>query len=159
MTFSRRPLKKAGADLKPVGEVVSDRVWRAMIDTSSLLSELGIGHALVGGLAVGAHGWPRATKDVDFLVDATLSIRDDERHLQSAIDNAETSEGVPVAPVEAIVYMKLASPRSKDRMDVIELIRAGLDVEKVRQYIDRVAPQLSDRFAEAVKTAVSEEDE
>ena len=24
---------------------------------------------LVGGLAVGAHGWPRATKDVDFLVD------------------------------------------------------------------------------------------
>ena len=124
MTFSRRPLKKPGADLKPVGEVVSDRVWRAMVDASSLLTELGIGHALVGGLAVGAHGWPRATKDVDFLVDDTawqktesglvvlrsgmpvqahgvpvdtLSIRDDERHLQSAIDDAETSEGVPVA--------------------------------------------------------------
>lgn len=123
-----------------------------MIDSSALLSTLGVRHALVGDLAVGAHGWPRATTGVDFLVDETawkktegglvvmrsglpveahgvpvdtLSIRDDEKHLQTAIDGAETSEGVPVAPAEAIVYMKLASPRSKDRQDVIELVRAG----------------------------------
>ena len=184
MTFSRRPLKRPGADLKPVGEVVSDRVWRAMLDSSALLAKLGVGHALVGGLAVGAHGWPRATKDVDFLVDDsawektdgglvvmraglpvqahgvpvdTLSIRDDERHLQGAIDAPETSEGVPVAPVEAVVYMKLASPRSRDRQDVIELVRAGIDVERVRNYLDRFAPQLRDAFEEALKTVASEE--
>lgn len=186
MTFSRRPLKKPGADLKPVSEVVSDRVWRAMIDSSALLSKLGIRHALVGGLAVGAHGWPRATRDVDFLVDDTawhktegglvvmraglpvqahgvpvdtLSIRDDEKHLQAAIDGAETSEGVPVAPVEAIVYMKLASPRSKDRQDVIELVRAGIDVAKVSGHLDRFAPQVRERLEEAVTIARSEEEE
>ena len=185
VTFSRRPMRPHGADLKSVGEVVSERVWRAMIDSSALLTKLGVGHALVGGLAVGAHGWPRATKDVDFLVDDsawqktdgglvvmrsglpvqahgvavdTLSIRDDERHLQAAIDDAERSEGVPVAPVEAVVYMKLASPRSRDRQDVIELVRAGVDVSKVRHYLDRHAPHLRDRFDEAVKTAESEEE-
>jgi hypothetical protein len=52
-----------------VAEVVSDRIWRAMVDGSAALSQLGVGHALVGALAVGAHGWPRATGDVDFLVD------------------------------------------------------------------------------------------
>ncbi len=185
MSFSRRPRKRPGADLKPVSEVVSDRVWRAMIDSSSLLTKLGVGHALVGGLAVGAHGWPRATKDVDFLVDDTawqktdsgvvvmrtglpvqahgvpvdtLSIRDDEKHLQAAIDSAERSEGVPVAPVEAVVYMKLASPRSRDHQDVIELVRAGIDVEKVRRYLERHAPYLGDGFDEAVKTAAREEE-
>ena len=185
VTFSRRPLRRQGADLKPVGEVVSERVWRAMIDSSALLSKLGVGHALVGGLAVGAHGWPRATKDVDFLVDDsawqktdgglvvmrsglpvqahgvavdTLSIRDDESHLQAAIDAAERTEGVPVAPVEAVVYMKLASPRSRDRQDVIELVRAGLDVSSVRHYLDRHAPHLRGRFDEAVQTAESEDE-
>ena len=40
------------------------------LDTSRRLSDLGIPHALIGGLAVGIHGHPRATKDADFLVGA-----------------------------------------------------------------------------------------
>lgn len=185
VTFSRRPPKKPGADLKPVATIVSERVWKAMIDSSSLLSTLGVKHVLVGGLAVGAHGWPRATKDVNFLVDDsawqktdsgvvvmrsglpveahgvavdTLSIRDDEKHLYDAISSAEISEGVPVAPVEAIVYMKLASPRSRDRQDVIELVRAGIERKRVREYLDRNAPQLRERFEESIRTAESEEE-
>lgn len=177
-------MKRPGADLKPVAEVVSAGVWRAMIDGSSLLTSLGIRHALVGGLAVGAHGWPRATRHVDFLVDDsawlkteaglvvmraglpieahgvpidTLSIREDEKHLESAITSAEVSEGVPVAPVEAVVYMKLASPRAKDRVDVIELIKAGLDRDRVRRYLEAFAPQMKERFESAVQTAESEE--
>jgi hypothetical protein len=35
---------------------------------SRTLTALGIPHALIGGLAVGVYGHPRATKDVDFLV-------------------------------------------------------------------------------------------
>ncbi len=185
VTFSRRSPKERGADLKPVAEVVSDRVWQAMIDASALLSSLGVKHALVGGLAVGAHGWPRTTKDVDFLVDDsawlktdaglvvmraglpveahgvpvdTLSIRDDERHLQEAIERAQTSEGVPVAPIEALVYMKLTSPRSKDRQDVVELAKAGIDLDTVRTYLDRHAPKTRARFEEAVETARREEE-
>ena len=47
--------------------------------------------------------------------------------------------------------MKLASPRSRDRHDVIELVRAGIDVEKVRHYLDRYAPQLRDGLEEAFR--------
>jgi hypothetical protein len=40
-----------------------------MVDASALLGQLGVKHALVGGLAIGAYGYVRATKGVDFLVD------------------------------------------------------------------------------------------
>ncbi len=185
MTFSRGRQRRAGADLKPVAEVVSDRVWKAMVDSSHALNELGVGHALVGALAVGAHGWPRATKDVVFLVDDsawiktaaglvvmraglpveahgvavdTLSVRDDERHLLAAIQAPEISEGVPVAPVEVVFYLKLVSPRSRDRLDLIELVRAGVGVQSVRDYLDRHAPALRAKFDDIVQTAEAEED-
>ncbi len=185
LTFFRKPPRSYGADLKPVGEVVSERVWRAMIDSSALLHQLGIRHILVGGLAVGAHGYPRVTKSVDFLVDDSawtqiegglvvmraglpvqahgvavdaLSIGDDEHHLLAALDAAELSEGVPVAPVEALVYTKLVSRRSKDLQDVVELVRAGLDVDKVRGYLERHAGALRSRFEQAVEIAEREEE-
>jgi hypothetical protein len=47
---------------------VSERVIAAMRAASALLSKHGVRHALVGGLAVGAWGWPRATSDVDFMI-------------------------------------------------------------------------------------------
>jgi hypothetical protein len=184
ITFSRGRAKRSGADLKPVAEVVSDRVWKAMIDSSRALDALGIRHALVGALAVGAYGWPRATKDVDFLVDDsawikteaglvvmraglpveahgvavdTLSIRDDEKHLLVALQASEVSEGVPVAPVEAVVYLKLVSPRAKDRLDLVELVRAGIDVKQVRTYLEQHAPHLGAKFEEIVRMALEEE--
>lgn len=185
MTFFRQPPHRAGADLGPVADVVSDKVWRAMHDASAALRELGVKHALVGGLAVGAHGWPRATKDVDFIVDDsawiktdaglvmmraglpvqahgvavdTLSVRDDERHLLGAIEAPDVSDGVPIAPVEAIVYMKLSSPRSKDRQDVIELVRAGADVSALRAYLGVNAPHLLPKLDDVVKTVEAEEE-
>ena len=170
--------------MKPVADAVSEKVWRAMIDASRTLSSLGIGHALVGGLAIGAYGWPRATRDVDFLVDDgawsksesgvvilragipveahgisidTISVRDDERHLLAAIVRAEISEGIPVIAVEALVYLKLASPRSQDRQDVLNLVGAGLDLDRVRRYLDANAPKLSEKFEAIVRTARQEE--
>jgi hypothetical protein len=155
-----------------------------MIDASRALDELGVGHALVGALAVGAHGWPRATKGVDFLVDDsawiktaaglvvmragmpveahgvavdTLSIRDEEKHLLAAIETPDVSEGVPVAPVEAVIYLKLVSPRSKDRLDLVELVRAGVDLPEVRAYLDRYAPTLRAKFEDIVQSAEEED--
>lgn len=184
MTFSRVREGPEGPDLKPVADAVSEKVWRAMIDASKTLHSLGIRHALVGGLAVGAHGWPRATRDVDFLVDDgawsksesgvvilragipveahgisidTISVRDDERHLLSAIETAAISEGIPVLPVDALVYLKLASPRSQDRQDVLNLVGAGLDLDRVRRYLDANAPKLREKFEAIARTAIQEE--
>jgi hypothetical protein len=55
-------------DLTLVEGVVSDKILRAAHAASSAYTKLGIRHALVGGLAVGAYGYARATKDVDFVV-------------------------------------------------------------------------------------------
>jgi hypothetical protein len=55
-------------DIKEVFRFVSPKVRDAAIKTADQLNYLGIRHALAGGLAVGAHGYVRATTDVDFLV-------------------------------------------------------------------------------------------
>jgi hypothetical protein len=36
-----------------------------------LLDQAGIAHALIGGIAVGLHGYPRSTGDIDLLVDGS----------------------------------------------------------------------------------------
>ena len=48
--------------------VVSPLVLDAMRAASNAMTALGVRHLVVGGLAVGANGYPRATSDVDFLV-------------------------------------------------------------------------------------------
>ena len=55
-------------DLKEVFRFVAPRVREAAVKTAEQLNHLGIRYALAGGLAVGAHGYVRATTDVDFLV-------------------------------------------------------------------------------------------
>jgi len=48
--------------------VVAREVLDALEVASAALGSLGVRHVVVGGLAVGANGFPRATRDVDFLV-------------------------------------------------------------------------------------------
>src|SRR6185436_8535667 len=55
-------------DLSLLDGVVAAGVLDAMRASAAELTRLGVRHWLVGGLAVGAYGYPRATKDVDFLV-------------------------------------------------------------------------------------------
>src|SRR6266571_1757192 len=173
-------------DLAAAFEVVSDTIRRATLDSSRQMTEAGIRHALVGGLAVGAHGWPRATKDVKFLVGGeawvkrpsgiitphpdlpleahgvaidAIPIRAGEPHLQVAIDAPlPTPEGVPVAPVEVLVYMKLKSARARDDADLIELARSGVDLGRIRSYLAANAPGLVERF-EAMAARARAEDE
>jgi len=47
---------------------IAPKVLNALQAASENLSRLGIRHAICGGVAVGAYGHVRATKDVDFLV-------------------------------------------------------------------------------------------
>lgn len=151
-----------------------------MKGASSALTKLGIRHVVVGGLAVGANGHPSATKVVDLLVGDEafeehpggfitmrpgvpiqvngiaidlLSVSDGEEHLATAL------EAPPGSSIEApqLIYLKLKSPRQKDRADVIELIKAGIDIDAARRYLAANAPQLVARFDEAVAQAAAEE--
>ena len=81
-----------------------------------------------------------------------ISIGTDETHLLEALQRAPVSGGIPILPIEALVYMKLKSPRRKDTADVVELVKAGVDTAKIEDYLIRYAPSLSPKF----KTLISE---
>jgi hypothetical protein len=166
-------------DLGLLEGVVAPNVLAAMRVASQALTSAGVRHLVVGGLAVGAYGYVRATKDVNFLVGEEafehhagglvtmrpgvpiqvadvavdfLSIGADEKHLESALAG---SGGVSPAPV--LVCLKLKSPRAKDRTDVIELFKAGLDHTAARTYLEANAPRLVAKLDEAVNAARAEE--
>lgn len=160
--------------------VVAPVVLDAMRKASQALTQASVRHVVVGGLAVGAYGYPRATRDVDFLVGAEafehhagglvtlragvpfqvngvaidfLSPAPSEGFLNDAL------QGEPGGFIEApaLVYLKLKSPRHKDRTDVIELIKSGVDVEVCERYLDQHAPDLRAAFDEARARAIAEE--
>ena len=166
-------------DLALLEGVVAPRVLDAMRIASGALTKLGVRHTVVGGLAVGAHGYPRATKDVDFLVGDEafehhegglvtmkpgvpiqvagvaidfLSIGADERDLEAAFAHA-------IAPAPALAYLKLKSPRSKDRTDLIELVKAGMDVDAVRSDLALHHSDLLSKFDAIVHAARAEEED
>lgn len=170
-------------DLRLLEAVVTPRVLTAMRSASQALTSLGVRHAVAGGLAVGAHGYPRNTQDVDLLVGDEaferhagglvtlkpgvpiqvdgvavdlLSTSGSEAFLEDSLVRPAEGE-VPVIPAGALVYLKLKSPRIKDRADVVELIKAGLALESVRQYLERHAPSLGTSLDECIAQARAEE--
>jgi len=168
-----RGLAGGGPNLSRLEDVVAPKILRAMRTVSEQLTKLGIPHALVGGLAVGVHGYPRATRNIDFLVgDAAfqhfsggivavapgvpiqvegvpvdpISIGPEERHLVTVVESPEICSGIPVAPLAALLYLKLKSPRKRDAVDVAELLRSGVDPAPVRAYLVRHARELVGKF-------------
>jgi len=72
---------------------------------------------------------------------------------------AQPVEGeVPVVSAGTLVYLKLKSPRLKDRADVVELVKAGLEVESVRRYLEQNAPPLVAKLDECIGQARAEEE-
>jgi hypothetical protein len=141
-------------------QVVARRVLDDALRVSSALTALGVPHALVGGLAVGVHGHPRATKDVDFIVgpqafattsplltfreeladvvrwgviDLIAALPDDPVLMAELVEG--TSGSVPVVGIEVLVLMKLRASRSQDLADVEALVRAGADVGAVLAFL------------------------
>lgn len=155
--------------------VVAARVLAHALEIGDLLAELRVPHALIGGLAVGMHGFPRATKDVDFLVGPEafemtspfLVYRPElkDRTQMGVIDLLAVPERYPCLATElrvvevgdlhvispqALVLMKLVANRPQDRADVSRLLQAGVTVESVARYLHANAPELLSPFAEIV---------
>jgi hypothetical protein len=169
-------------DLKEVFRFVAPRVREAAVKTAAQLNDLGIRYALAGGLAVGAHGYIRATVDVDFLVGEEAfehqgslvafkagvpievdGIRIDYlspvslgSQLEEVLDHPPMNEGLAIVPIEVLIYMKLAAKRRKDLVDVIELVKAGADVKRVRDYLRQYASDLIPSLEELVNEALAE---
>jgi hypothetical protein len=170
-------------DLRLLEDAVSPRVLSAMRSASRVLTSLSVRHAVAGGLAVGAYGYPRNTQDVDLLVGDEaferhagglvtlkpgvpiqvdgvgvdlLSTSGDDAFLAHSLGPPSPGE-VPVVSAGTLVYLKLKSPRLKDRADVVELVKAGLAVDGVRLYLERYAPPLATRFEDCIAQARAEE--
>lgn len=170
-------------DLKDVFRFVSPQVREATLKTSAQLNHLGIRHALAGGLAVGAHGYIRATTVVDFLVGEEAfdhqgllvafkagvpievgGIRIDylspaslgHQVEEAVLDHPPMSEGLAVVPIEVLIYMKLTARRRKDLVDVIELLKAGADEGRVRDYLKQYASDLVPAFEVLINEALGE---
>jgi len=183
MSYAQIPRRRVNLmDLKDTFRFVAPKVRDAAISTAAQLNRLGIRYALSGGLAVGAHGYIRATTDVDFLVgeeafdrQGTLvafkagvpievdGIRIDYLspaslgpQLEEVLDHPPMSEGLAVVPIEALVYMKLVAKRRRDLVDIIELVKAGADLTHVRDYLREYADDLLPLFEELVNEALTE---
>lgn len=161
--------------------MVAAKVLEALKLASQALIAANVRHVVVGGLAVGANGYPRATKGVDFLVGAEAF-----HHLASglvtmrsempfqvngvAVDLLSPEPGEdfleatlatpPGSMMEAapLVHMKLKSPRRKDQVDVIEMIKGGIDTKRCREYLVAHASALLTVFDECVVQADQEQD-
>ena len=183
LSYAQIPRRRVNLmDLKEVFRFVAPRVRDAAIKSAAQLNDLGIRYALAGGLAVGAHGYVRATVDVDFLVGEEAfehhgslvafkagvpieveGVRIDYLspislgpQLEEVLDHPPMNEGLAIVPIEVLIYMKLAAKRRRDLVDVIELVKVGADVNRVRDYLRQYASDLVPRFAELVNEALGE---
>ena len=173
LSYAQIPRRTVGlVNLDNAFEVVSAQVREAAAQAAAQLERLGIRHALAGGLAVGAHGYARATKDVDFLVGDEafethgslvtfksgvpiqvggvmvdyLSPTALGPHLFQALDSPVKSAGIPIVPMEALIAMKLIAHRRQDKLDIVKLLEAGADETKIRDYLEQNAPDLIPGF-------------
>jgi hypothetical protein len=169
--WSRNPGSSGVPDLIQVKALVSSKVFDALIYSSDHLGKSGIRFALCGGLAVGAYGYVRATKDVDFLVgpegftfhtggiitlsegipvsysgipiDSLSGDPGEEQFVEVSLANTEvdTTFGIPIVSLPVLIYMKLKTPRLKDLVDVVELLKLNeLRVPEITGFIDRYGP-------------------
>ncbi len=183
LSYGQTPRRQVNMiDLEQVFRFVTPKVREAALKSAAQLEQLGIRHALAGGLAVGAHGYIGTTADVKFLVGeeafehhdllvtfkAGIPIEVDGiridylspvslgTQMEKVLNHAPHSAGLAVVPIEALIYMKLVAKRRKDQVDVIELVKAGAPVSRVRRYLEQYASDLLPLFEELVDEALAE---
>ncbi|MFL6214169.1 MAG: hypothetical protein ACJ74J_09800 [Blastocatellia bacterium] len=183
LSYAQLPRRRAKLmDIEQVFRFVAPQVREAAVKAADQLSQLGIRYALAGGLAVGAHGYIRATLDVDFLVGDEafehrgslvafkagvpievngvridyLSPASLGSQVEEVLDDPPTDAGLAITPVEVLIYMKLVASRRKDLLDVVELVKSGADVQQVRNYLQQYATDLLPRFEELADEAMTE---
>ena len=100
------------------------------------LRDAGLDYALCGGLAMAAYGWPRATMDVDLLIQESdfPAIRDIARDLGFTIENKEFAvaggqirirrlvkiAGAEAIPLDLIIVGPLLEPVWCSRREIVE---------------------------------------
>ena len=161
--------------------VVAPGVLSAMRSADRILTAANIPHAVIGGLAVGAYGHPRATRDADFLVGEAAFVRHagvlrmrpeipieirgvaidtiwaSSEEEEAGIGLAKSGgRGVRFAPLEVIVAMKIRARRAQDDADVVGLLRNGADREAIRAALEGFDPGLVGRFDQLAEQAVEE---
>ena len=163
---SRRRKPGAKPELKDALRPVP-RYERAVREVSRLFREAGIRHALVGALGANAYrDRPRTTEDIDFFVGdeaferhaggfVTMRVpvvefdgidvdqvpmTDALRGCEDGLTRPHVSDGVPIAPVEIIVSMKLLAGRTQDLADVEAILTSGADLELLRATVKKAAP-------------------
>ena len=147
-------------------DVVAPKVLEALKLASEALALANVRHVVVGGLAVGANGYPRATKDVDFLVGdeafhrhaSGLVTMRPEIPFQVFLEATLAAPPGTIMEAAPLVYLKLKSPRRKDHVDVIEMIKGGIDTRQCREYLVAHAPAFVKAFDESVDQAEAEQD-
>jgi hypothetical protein len=132
--------------------VVAPEVLDHARTTSERLRELGVPHAVCGGVAVGVLGYPRTTKDVDFLIGregedpahphglsadvAALYQKDlvdfvlvrrrepEQGLLLDFLKRQDADPGrIPVVGPLELVWLKLSTPAHRRRHDIDDLIQ------------------------------------
>ena len=150
---------------------------------SEAFRQRGIKHVLVGGLAVGVSGYARPTKDIDFLVDESafefhgpivshrpglpisykgvnidwVSLEPQERAGLEEFLVLPSPGETPIIPVEPLVAMKLLAGRHKDQTDVVELLKAGADVDSCLEFLIGAFPKTVLLFEKLARLALEEE--
>jgi hypothetical protein len=136
-----------------------------------MLAAAGIRHALVGALAANAYrNRPRTTEDIDFLVGDEaferhaggvvtmrvpvveidgididqVPLTDALRMVEDGLNHALMSDGVPIAPLETIVVLKLLAGRTQDLADIEAMIDSGADREMLRTEVRKAVPDRAD---------------
>lgn len=160
---------------------VPESTIQAIRTISEALTKDCIRHTLVGGLAVGVYGWPRATRDVDFLVgseiqrsptpftdaamkaagvpiDKVIPRTRGDRYLVDELNDPHWIDGVPVARPTVVVASKLARMEMRDQADVVELLKAKLiRPAAIRSYLEEFLPEVYiERFNSLVEQAQRE---
>jgi hypothetical protein len=182
MQFSYAQLairKSAMIDLENAFRLVAPQVLHAALATAKQLESLGIRYALAGGLAVAAHGYLRATDDVDFLVGdeafekhgnlvsfkAGVPIQIDgiridylsPAALGKHVETSFKSTGeLHVVPIEVLIYMKLVAKRRQDQLDIVELLKRTTQLKVIHDYMDQYAKELLPLFDELALEANSD---
>jgi len=162
---------------------VPDAFIKGSEAASRAFRKAGIPHVLVGGLAVGVCGYPRPTKDIDFLVGDEafefhgplvthrpglpisyegigidwVSLEPNERAAFEEFLVVPNGDEVPVISVEPLIAMKLIAGRHKDQTDVIELVKAGADIDSVHNFVAQNFPKKLALLDRLVATAEAEE--
>jgi hypothetical protein len=64
--------------------------------------------------------------------------------LAEGLDRAVVSDGVPIAPLDTLVIMKLLAGRTQDHADVEAMVASGTDRDRLRAAVQRAVPHLVD---------------